>query len=101
MWGRSVRSALRPRNGFVEHTHLVSAHRRLDSVPHVQLRQDVADMGPNRGLADVQFPGDFVVRESAGQASEHVALPVGERVELRILASQPEPPTGEGLYNAA
>src|SRR6266487_4715951 len=58
--------------------------RQLVPVGHLQLAQHVGDVGLDRLDRDVELLGDLLVRVPARQQSQHLPLPVGELVQLRV-----------------
>jgi hypothetical protein len=46
----------------------------LDSIAQAQLRQQVTDMGLDRGLAHYQLIGDLSIGQTSGDEPQHVDL---------------------------
>ena len=61
---------------------LVREHDGLGPVAEPQLVEHAADVRLDRGLGDEQRTGDLCVRQAPGHEDEHLALALGELVEL-------------------
>src|SRR5512142_289089 len=59
---------------------LESIERSLGAAGQVKLAQDVADVRPDRGLADDETVGNILVFESLGEQPQHFDFAMGQGV---------------------
>ena len=70
-----LRSALSERPTGLDEPGLIGQHDRLDPVTEIELLQDVSDVRLRSVLADDEFRGDLLIRETSGDESEYLSLP--------------------------
>ena len=78
--GIGALSIPRPNRG--DDARLVGQHHELGAVARVELRQQPAHVGLGGRVRHEELLGDLRVRQAAGDRGEHLALALGQRLEL-------------------
>src|SRR5689334_23373277 len=77
---QATASANRKISVRLSHEH----ERRLESVVHLELVENVGQMGFYRFFADKYFFADFFISQSFGNESQNLHLPLGQRLDALV-----------------